>query len=288
MNYELNCNRFLTALACTLAFVAPVGAEDAAKDHLEIDPAKFDYSTKIDNNWWPLKPGTQHVYAGFTVEDDEQIRHSVVETVTDLTKEIGGVRAVIILEEDFSDGQLVEQEIAYHAQDNEGNVWHLGELSETYEEKEFVGGRVWFVGQPEGAKAGIRMWANPRVGMAASQGFAPPPFHWTDRGRVYQMGQKTEVAAGSYDNVLIVEEWDEESSEGAFQTKFYAPGVGIVRIGFRGPDPDQEELELVKTEQLNPDGMAKARAKALAIEERAYMYSLTPPAERMTVSPQGE
>ncbi len=281
MCFVLNHNQFLATLVCMLALATRVGAEEGAKDHLELDPANFDDSTNIDNKWWPLKPGSMHVYDGFSVEDGEQIRHSVVETVTDLTKVINGVKTVVLLEEDYIDGKLEEREIAFHAQDKEGNVWHLGQLRETYDEKEFVGGRVWHVGQPKGAKAGVRMWADPQVGMAISQGFAPPPFHWTDHGRVAQMGQTTKVATGGYENVLVVEEWDEETEEGVFQTKLYAPGVGMVRIGFRGPDPEQEEMELVKAEQLDEAGMAKARARALAVEERAYMYSHTTPAEQL-------
>jgi hypothetical protein len=289
MSHHTTCNSLLTALVCALALVARAGAQETTTDLLEIDPKNFSRSSAtVDNKWWPLKPGTRQVYDGFTVEDGEPLRHSVVATVTDLTKMIGGIRAAVLLEEDFSEGKLVEQEIAFFAQDKDGNVWHLGELVEEYDEKEFIGGKIWHFELPKGAKAGIRMWANPQVGMAASQGFAPAPFTWTDRGRVVQMGQKTKVAAGSFENVLVVEEWDQETPEGVFQTKYYAPNVGVVRIGFRGPDPQQEEMELVKTEQLDEARLAKARAKALAIEERAYMYAKTTPAERRASNPQTE
>jgi hypothetical protein len=67
---------------------------------LEIDPKNFDRPTVIDNKWMPMKPGMRHVYEGFCVEDGEPVRHSIVETVTDLTKMIGGIRAVVTLEED--------------------------------------------------------------------------------------------------------------------------------------------------------------------------------------------
>jgi len=264
------------------AAVATVGDEDQEKKYLELDPANFDRSTTIDNEWLPLKPGTQSVYEGFNVEDGEKIPHSVVDTVTDLTKVINGVRTVVSVEEDYSEGKLIEREIAFHAQDNDGNVWHLGQLRETYDDVEFVGGRVWLVGHLKGAKAGIRMLAKPRLGTPGySQGYAPPPFNWTDRGRVYQMGQKTKVPTGSYDDVLVIEEWDAETPKGVFQLKYHARGVGIVRIGFRGPDPEKEEMELVKHVQLAPEALAKVRAEALRIEERAYMYCSTPPAEPM-------
>jgi len=30
----------------------------------DIDPSNFDDSANIDNEWWPLKPGTQLIYEG--------------------------------------------------------------------------------------------------------------------------------------------------------------------------------------------------------------------------------
>lgn len=249
----------------------------------DFDPNNFDgaTSTAIDSKWWPLKPGKRWIYEGFSVEDGERVPHLVVETVTDLTKMVGGVRALVNLEEDYSDGELVERELAFYAQDNDGNVWHLGQISEGYEEKQFVGAQAWLVGHLPGAKAGIRMLAAPQLGDSYSQGFAPVPFYWTDRSRVAQMGEKTSVAAGSYGDVMVIEEWDAETPKGVFQTKYYAPGVGVVRVGFKGDDPEKEAMELVKVEQLAPSSLTEAREEALKIEERAYVYGRTSPAEQL-------
>lgn len=258
-------------------------ASDPEKLLLELNSRNFDeHSITIDNEWWPLKPGTRLIYEGYHVEEGKKIPHRIVDTVTDLTKVINGVRVLVSLEEDFSDDELIEQEIAFHAQDKDGNVWHLGQLRETYDETELVGARAWFVGYPIGAKAGIRMPAKPRLGEPAySQGYAPAPFNWTDRARVFQMGQKTEVPAGRYADVMVIEEWDAETPEGVFQLKYYAKSVGVVRIGFRGPDPEQEEMELVKVEQLSAEELAQARDRALQIDTRSYLYTRTSRAEKM-------
>jgi hypothetical protein len=253
---------------------------DGTEQLEEINPENFDRSTIIDNVWWPLKPGTRWVYEGYTVQDGERVRHMVVDTVTDLTKEVNGVKTLVNLEEDYSDGQLIEQELVFHAQDNDGNVWHLGQLVEEYEETAFIGAHAWLVGHLPGAKAGIKMLAKPQLGASYSQGYAPPPFRWTDRSRVSQMGQTTETAAGNYQDVMIIDEWDAETPTGVFQTKYYARGTGVVRVGYKGDDPDQEEMELVTVQQLSPAALAEARAQALKIEERAYMYSRTTPAEQ--------
>jgi hypothetical protein len=245
----------------------------------EIDPKNFDNPIKIDNPYMPLNPGTKLVYEGSTVEDGESTPHRIEFVVTDLTKVINGINTVVIFDRDFADGLMEESELTYFAQDNFGNVWHLGQYSEVYDEVEFVGGRMWVVGHLEGAKAGIMMKAEPKMGAPSySQGYAPPPFNWTDRARTYKMGEKTTVGAGTYDDVLITEEFNEEEPN-AFQLKYYAKNIGNVRIGWRGDDQQQETMELVEYVTLNTEEMAEIRAMALELEKRAYVYGKTPPAE---------
>lgn len=247
---------------------------------MDLDPGNFDDPTNIDNEWWPLKPGTQYIYEGFNVEDGEKVSHRIVFTVTDLTKVIDGVRSVVIFDRDYTGERLEESELTYFAQDNEGNVWHLGQYREVYDETEFVGGRIWAIGALEGAKAGIMMPAHPQVGTPSySEGYAPPPFNWTDRARVYQMGQKTTVSFGSYEDVLVIEEYNQEEP-GAFQLKYYARGVGEVRVGWHGDDANQEEMELVEVVQLDAEALAQVRAETLELEKRAYIYGQTLPAEQ--------
>jgi len=254
--------------------------EEITVEDFDFDPADFSDSTNVDNQWHPLKPGTRFVYEGSTQEEDEVEDHRVVFIVTDLTKVVNGVRAVVGWDRDYSQGKLVESEIIFFAQDNDGNVWHLGQLREAYddEEGEFEGSRAWLAGLA-GAKAGIMMKAQPRPETPAySQGYAPPPFFWDDHARVDATGQKTCVPAGCYENVLVIDEF-EPPKPGTHQLKYYAPGVGYVRVGFRGDDPERETLELVELQQLSADALAEARAEALQIEARAYLYGLTPPAE---------
>ncbi len=245
-------------------------------------PNNFDPSTTIDNEWLPLQPGTQFVYDGFTTEDGESIPHRLEFTVSDLTKEIAGVRTVVAWIVDYSDDQLVEKEIAFYAQDNDGNVWYLGEYPEEYEDGEFVAAPTWIAGL-EGARAGIKMWAEPQPGRPSYfQGWGPA-VEWTDYAWVDQMGQETCVLVGCYEDVLVIAESSLGETD-AFQLKYYARGVGEVRVSWRGDDATQEELELVELVQLSPDTLAEVRAQALELEQHAYeisqdVYAHTPPAE---------
>jgi hypothetical protein len=245
----------------------------------DFDASLFDdSSTTIDNEWFPLKPGTRWVWKGSTEEDEGRVPHSIVFTITDLTKEINGVRTVVGWDRDFSDGELVETELIFLAQDTQGNIWHLGQYSEAHEEGEFVGGSAWIAGL-EGAKPGIWVKADPQVGQPAySMGFAPPPFYWDDYAKTFKMGQRTCVPAGCFEDVLVTDEF-EPGKPGAHQLKYYARGVGNIRTGWRGEDADKEVLVLTRVAELSPAGLAKARSEALKLENRAYTYGRTPPAE---------
>jgi hypothetical protein len=252
----------------------------SAKD---FDRSNFDNSARVDNMWFPLEPGAYSVFEGSAIDDGERITRRVQTTVTDLTKEINGVNSVLVWERDYNEGELVESELGFFAQDKDGNVWHMGEYPEEYEEGEFDKAPGWLAGS-KGATAGIAMRAQPRQGTPGyAQGYAPPPINWIDRGRVYKVGWKTCVPVDCYEEVLVIEEF-ERNKPGAYQLKYYAPGVGDIRVGWRGPEEEEKEgLDLVKDERLGPEALGKARAKALELEKRAYeikdYYSKTEPAK---------
>jgi hypothetical protein len=267
------------------AWVACAEAQSGKTDPT-FDAARFARSHAIVNEWLPLKPGTRFTFEGTTIEDDgTAVPHRVVITVTDLTKVIGGVRTAITWDQDYSDGELVEAELAFFAQDTSGTVWRMGEYPEEYEEGRFVTARPWIHGF-EGARAGIMMPAQPQVGTPSyAQGWGPA-VQWTDRGQVDQVGQKACARIGCYDDVLVIAETS-ESEPDAQQLKYYARGMGNVRVGWRGAgEKTKETLELVSVEQLSPSALAAARAKALELERSAYqrsktVYAQTPPAERL-------
>src|SRR5215216_1094839 len=219
----------LSAMLSATACGAQSGSKEGGSEHTQAERltgsaedfkrAQFDDPTHIDNKWLPLRPGTQLVYEGSAIDDGERISRRVVTTVTDLTKVIDGVRTLVIWERDYTAGQLSEPELAFFAQDNTGNVWLVGEYPEEYDEGEFDKAPAWISGQ-KGARAGIAMLAEPQLGTPDyAQGFAPPPVDFTDRARVYKMGQQTCTPVECYQNVLVTEEFNPDEP-GAFQLKY--------------------------------------------------------------------
>jgi len=245
------------------------------------DPAIFGPdSATIDNPWWPHVPGMQFTYEGQALDGEDTIGRRVVTTVTDLAKDIAGVRALVVWERDYDDGVMVEAELSFRAQDEDGNIWHLGEYTEVFEDEELIGSRVWWPGDPEGAQAGIFMPADPKPGGPSfSQGFAPPPFNWDDRGRVREITDEVCIETGCFQDVVVIEEF-EPSIPDAFQLKFYARDMGHVRVGWAGGnETEQEELELVERVELTPAELAEVRAEVLAMEHRAHAYSRLGPTQ---------
>ena len=267
------------------------GAEGGTSDSLttakpfeDFGAATFENPTVIDNPWMPMKPGTRLVYEGKSVEDDGTlVPHRVVINVTDLTKVVGGIRSVVSWDLDYADGELVEAELAFFAQDKAGNVWRMGEYPEEYDGKTMVANPGWIHGIEE-ARAGIMMQASPATGTPDyAQGWAPA-VNWSDRAQVDEMGLKNCVKVKCYEDVLVVAETS-QSEPDATQLKYYARGVGNIRVGWRGAgEKTKETLELVKIEQLDAKGLAEIRAKAMAHEKSGYknsktVYVHTPPAE---------
>jgi hypothetical protein len=255
-------------------------AEITARD---FDRKNFDRSTVIDNEWFPLRPGTQLVTEGSTLEDGKRVAHRLVFTVTDLTKVIAGVRTLVIWDRDYSAGQLVETELAFFAQDKAGNVWELGEHPEAYEEGKLVESPTW-IHRVKGARAGLAMKAEPRPGASSYSLGWGPAVGFNDRAKVRKVGRRMCVPLRCYEDVLVVAEFNPDEP-GRYQLKYYARGVGNVRVGWEGAkDTSKETLALVKVVRLSPAALMKVRAAALKLEKNAYriskeVYGRTPPAK---------
>jgi hypothetical protein len=284
----------LAAAASALALLAGLavglgacGEDDSsiakAATEKDFDRGNFSDSTTIDNKWHPLVPGTQLVYEGRSNRGHGRLPHRVVFTVTDLTKEIDGVRSVVLWDRDINAGKLLEGELAFFAQDDDGNVWNMGEYPEEYDEQGKLEGAPdsWISGL-QGAKAGIIMRADPRVGTPSYHQGLAPKIGFADTATVSRTGQRNCVPTGCYKGVLITDETNPTEPKDGHQLKYYAAGVGNIRAEPRG-GKEKEVLVLVKVAKLDAKSMADIRKEALKLDKRAYrsrkdLWSPTPPA----------
>jgi hypothetical protein len=129
------CARRAPALA-VLLLGGPtlVGCGDDDTDGLpstlpRIEGVELSHPTIIDHPLSPLLPGHARVYFGETPEGPET---HVVQAL-DETREVAHVESRIVLDRVFLHGLLVESTRGWFAQDDDGNVWHMGEAVEKYE-----------------------------------------------------------------------------------------------------------------------------------------------------------
>jgi len=205
----------------TAAAVAALGGMSLAAQPGDpvFDPGNF--VEGADHPFFPLAPGTTFHYAGQTDEGTETIEV----TVTKRTKQIMGVSAIVVRDQVFLDGELIEDTEDWSAQDRQGNVWYLGEDSRQYEDGRLVGTEgSWEAGR-DGARAGIIMLANPQVGDSYAQESLPGVAE--DMAKVMGLKSIATVPLGTYGDCLETMEWT-PLEPGAREHKFYARGVGLV------------------------------------------------------------
>ena len=189
---------------------------------------------------------------------------------------------MVIWDRDYSEGELVETELAFFAQDNDGNVWRMGEYPEVYENGILVEAPAWISGF-KGAVAGIMMPANPTLGAPSySQGWGPA-VDFTDRAFVEETDLQVCVVVDCFEDVMVTAEYS-RAEPNAFQLKYYSPGIGNVKIGYRGDDATREQLELIEIRELTLEELAEVREMALQLEANAYkiskeVYDQTEPAQ---------
>jgi hypothetical protein len=185
-----------------------------------IDPANF--VATIDNPYFPLQPGTAFHYEG-TKDGTQQTDDMVVTTES---KQILGVTCTVVQDTVSEEGKPVEQTFDWYAQDNEGNVWYMGEDS-----LEMHNGRLerasdsWESGV-NGAKPGIIMPGNPKPDAVYRQEYYPPG-EAVDQAHVLNLDGSQTVPYGSFTGLLTTEEWS--PVEPQIERKFYAADLGEVK-----------------------------------------------------------
>ena len=198
------------ALACGLALGPAAGGAQAAQ-----------FTTKIDNPYLPLAPGSRWVYR------DTLTGERNVVAVTRRTKRIAnGVTARVVRDIVRRHGRVTEDTFDWYAQDGRGNVWYMGEDTKEYEHGKVASTAGSWEAGVDGAQAGIAMPAQPRVGRSYRQEFYAGQAE--DNARVLSLDDQAEVPAGHYKRALLTKEWT-PLEPAVLDHKLYVRGVGTVK-----------------------------------------------------------
>jgi len=226
---RMSCGLMAVCLGVALAgaLSAPACAKDKTYDP-DINPDDFvDGDGKplpINNQYWPLTPGTTFIYEA---ETEDGLEVNVVH-VTDETKEILDVTCTVVLDLVYVEDALTEQTYDWFAQDAVGNVWYFGEDTKEYDEDGNVISTEgsWEAGV-DGAKPGIVMEADPQPGDSYRQEYYQDVAE--DMGKVLRLNASVSVAYGDFEDCLKTKEWT-PLDRGVVEHKYYAPGVGLVLV----------------------------------------------------------
>ena len=181
-----------------------------------------DFVSGIDNPYWPIRPGGRWIYRETDAEG--AVQHIVV-TVTDRVEPILGVQARVVHDVATEDGRVVENTYDWYAQDEDGNVWYLGEDTTAYEEGKPPSKEGSWRAGVRGAQPGVIVPAEPETGLRYRQEFLRGEAE--DAGEVLSVDEQVRVPAGSYSEVLKTKDTTPLEPE-LVEQKYYAKGVGPV------------------------------------------------------------
>ena len=230
----------LGLLGATLGLAAIPASAAAAKlpqgdESVQLDPAEF--TTQIDNPYFPLVPGDRYVYRE---TDSEGTKQRDVVSVSNETELIAnGITARVVHDRATEHGKPVEDTFDWYSQDSEGNVWYLGEDTVECEKGHIATREGSFESGVDGAQPGVIMPADPKEGLTYRQESFPG--HAEDRAEIFSLDEMAEVPFGHFPHTLMIKETNPIEPK-VEEFKFYAQGIGPVEAVSVSGGTDREEL----------------------------------------------
>jgi len=214
-----------------------LGGLPQGSEPVKLDPA--DFSTNIDNPYWPMSPGSKWVY---NETDTKGTNLKVVVEVTNKTKMIAnGIEARVVRDTATENGRLKEQTDDWYAQDKAGNIWYLGEATAEYENGKVATRAGSFEADVDGAQPGIAMPAAPEPGLSYRQEYYKGEAE--DRAAVITVGQEqVQVPFGYFHRDVLMTRDLVPTEPKVQELKFYAPNVGPVLSVHTDGDGGRAEL----------------------------------------------
>jgi hypothetical protein len=171
------------------------------------------------NRYFILEPGFQLVLDGGS--------ERLAITALDETKKVAGVTTRVVEEREWRDGELIEVSRNFFAIcPTTKDVFYFGEEVDDIKDGQVVAhAGAWLAGE-KGARAGLIMPGNPRVGMRYYQEIAPGVA--LDRAEIVSLDETLETPAGVFFSSLKTQEGTAlNTNEKEFKT--YAPGIGLIQ-----------------------------------------------------------
>lgn len=181
-----------------------------------------DFVGRVDNPYFPLRPGTTFRYRG-TKDGKPTID---IFRIVNRKRRILGVPCTVVKDRLFEAGKLAERTTDWYAQDRQRRVWYFGESTAELNPAGTVTSTEgsWQTGV-RSARPGIFMPAAPRPGQSFRQEYLKGQAE--DHFRVIGLHAPVTVPSGSYPQALLTREWT-PLEPGVIDHKYYVRGVGEV------------------------------------------------------------
>jgi hypothetical protein len=225
--------RIVLAAALLLALAAGCGSEESSSlpqgdETVKLDPD--DFTTEIDNPYWPMRPGSRWVY--------REGKSRVEVTVTGVTKKIIGIDARVVHDVLTENGKVREDTFDWYAQDESGNIWYLGEDTKEFEDGKVSTEGSWQAGV-DGAQPGVLLPGKPKPGLSYRQEYYKGEAE--DAADVLSVDARARVPVGSFQQLLQTKEYTPLEPD-VVEHKFYAKGVGPILAVTVSGGSGREEL----------------------------------------------
>ena len=235
-----------------------------------VKPSEF--TTEITNPYFSLPVGKKMVFVARTEDDVERIEI----LIPGWTRNVAGVETLVFWDRVYVDGELIEDTRDYLAQHKpSGDVWYFGEHVDNYEDGILVDHEGAWLAGVDGAKPGIWMLANPRLGDQFRNEFYPGKAE--DISTVIAVNETVQVAGRTFTDCV-------KNLDGSplFQAKahtYYCKGQGVsgtvLEVELPGPDTPEQVVDLVEVDLDGAHGVAMPAAYAWegVVQEMAEMSS---------------
>jgi hypothetical protein len=171
------------------------------------------------NTYFVLEPGFRLVLSG----GSEKLQITVLAE----TRRVAGITTRVVEEREWKDGELIEVSRNFFAIcPTTRDVFYFGEEVDDVKDGQVVGHTGAWLAGTDGARAGLIMPGDPKVGMKYYQEIAPDVA--MDRAEILSLDETLETPAGVFSNSLKTQEGTPlNTNEKEFKT--YAPKIGIIQ-----------------------------------------------------------
>ena len=217
MKAQIVCSILIAA--STLALT---GCADMNSNSAQTEFPRFSHPQEITNPLLPLVSLKQDILQNENERVERTARPEIHRTF-----QIGGqtVEALTVEDREFNaGGELTEATRDYFAQDDDGNVYYLGEDVDEYSHGNISGhSGAWLFGR-DTQRLGLLMPAHPKIGDKFKSEDAPP-ITW-EQDEIVSVSEIATVPEGIFQHCVKIKEI---ASDGDTEYKLYAPDVGCVK-----------------------------------------------------------